>query len=471
MSARSNSSPDRPEGPRWRSFERGSATHAGPVVLRGADKDNARRTNYPDNSMPSPSTRWLLVSRPVVGPLLDGGPALLHELIPALPPDPCDYFGDPRAALRSSTRGDSVLRVPRLPGGVGSEFLESAAIATALLARERRRQPVHLFFAAGPLTERVAAGVVETPVPIASSASLAKRATGSVRSVFGVASSMLRGRVRRHDRPAPVLQTLTCATALESCAHMLEALDGVVALSNHTRARLLDSGIAPERVHRIYPGVAALHASAIENPTELAHRRAVLYHGELDTGAGDRLIELARTLSEPAMRGWKLIIACRPDQVVDEEERARLSRELAGAIGAGRVEFYGEVEDMHGLLRRCAIQLFVADKIHRRLDIPLTYLEALREGLALVALDHAPVRELFTVAEQHGREIGARVDPGLGPPGIVKAVHELADHPERLLAHSHDCVGVIRDSFSAARMGADYAALHRDVVARSSARF
>jgi hypothetical protein len=416
------------------------------------------------------STRWLLVSRPVAGPLLDGGPALLHELIPALPPDPCDYFGEPRTPLRASTRGDTVLRVPRLPGNVASEFLENAAIGTALLARERRRQPVHLFFAAGPLTERVAAGVIEIPVPISSTASLAKRATGSVRSVFGVASSMLRGRARHHDRPAPVLQTLTCATELETCAHMLEALDGVVALSNHTRARLLDSGIAPERVHRIYPGVSTAQAAAIENPAELARRRAIIYPGELDTGAADRLIELARTLSEPALRGWKLIIACRPDQVIEQDERARLSRELAGAIGAGRVELYGEVEDMRALLRRCAIQLFVADKIHHRLDIPLTHLEGLREGLALVSLDHSPVRELFAVAEQHGREIGVRVDPGLGPLGIVKAVHDLAEHPEQLLARSHDCVGVIRDSFSAARMGADYAALHRDVLARSSSR-
>lgn len=416
------------------------------------------------------STRWLLVSRPVAGSMLDGGPALLRELIPALPPDPCDYFGDPRAPLRPNAR-DAVLRVPRLPGGVGSEFLESAAIGMALLARERRRQPVHLFFAAGPLTERVVAGVIETPAPMASSTSLARRATGSVRSVFGVASSMLRGRARRHDRPAPVLQTLTCSTALETCAHMLEALDGVVALSNHTRERLLDSGIAPERVHRIYPGVAAGQAIAIANPAELERRRAVLFQGELDTGAGDRLIELARTLSEPAMRGWKLIIACRPDHVIDESERARLARELAGAIGAGRVELYGEVEDVRALLRRCAIQLFVADKIHRRLDIPMSNLEALREGLVLVALDQAPIRELFTVAEQHGREIGVRVDPGLGPLGIVKAVHELADHPEQLLARSHDCVGVIRDSFSSARMGADYAALHRDVLARSGAGY
>lgn len=437
---------------------------------RWNEKDKCGTHDYPHRSMPS-STRWLLVSRPVVGPVLDGGPALLHELISTLPPDPVDYFGDPRKPLRGSSHGDTVLRVPRLPRAVASEFLENAAIGMALLAREHRQQGVHLFFPAGPLTERVAAGVIETPAPMASSTSLARRATGGVRSAFGVASSMLRGRTRRHDRPAPVLQTLTCATALETCAHLLEVLDGVVALSNHTRARLLDSGIAAERVHRIYPGVDASSAAAIEHPAALEQRRAMLYAGELDVGATDRLIELARTLCEPAMRGWKLIIACRPDQIVDEDERARLGRELAGAIGAGRVELYGEIQGMRALLQRCAIQLFVADKVHRRLDIPLVHLEGLREGLVLVALDHSPVRELFTVAEQHGREIGARVDPSLGPPGLIKAVHELASHPEQLLARSHDCVGVIRDSFSAARMGADYAALHRDVLARSGSRF
>ncbi|PRP95863.1 hypothetical protein ENSA5_37330 [Enhygromyxa salina] len=410
----------------------------------------------------------MLISRPVIGPVLDGGPALLRELIPALPDGPCDYFGDHRRPLRARSRGDHLLRVPRLPGSRGAEVLERAAIGAALLARERRRQPVHLFFAPGRLTERVAAGIVATPAPLSSSTSLVARASSGARSLFGVASSMLRGRRRGHDRPAPVLQTLTCAAGLETCAHLLEVLDGVVALSNHTRDRLIHSGVAAERVHRIYPGVEVSGAAAIENPAALQRRRAVLYAGELDAGAADRLIELARTLSEPALRGWKLIVACRPDQIIERDERTRLGRELAGAIGAGRVELYGEVEDMGALQRRCAIQLFVADEVHRRVDLPFVLLEGLREGLALVALDRAPIRELFTTADQRGREVGARVDPTLGPSGMVKAVHELADHPEQLLAMSHDCVGLVRDAFSAARMGADYAALHRDVLRRYS---
>ena len=92
----------------------------------------------------------------------------------------------------------------------------------------------------------------------------------------------------------------------------------------------------------------------------------------------------------------------------------------------------------------------------------------LREGLATVALDRAPIRELFAVASSRGREIGARVDPTLGPSGLIKAIHELAEHPETMLAMSNDAVGLIRDSFSAARMGADYAALHRELAARYS---
>lgn len=415
--------------------------------------------------MASPSPRWMLVSRPVIGPALDGGPALLRELIPALPDAACDYFGDPRAPLRSG-HGDGLLRVPRLPGNRGADLLERAAIAAALLAREHRRQPVHLFFAPGSLTERVAAGLVETPAPLSRSTSLATRATWGARSILSVASSMLRGRSRSHERQAPVLQTLTCAAELESCATLLEVLDGVVALSDHTRDRLIGSGLAPERVHRIHPGVDVRAAAAITDVAALERRRAMIYAGELDVGAADRLIEIARTLSEPALRGWKLLIACRPDKLIERQERARLARELAGAIGAGRVELRGEVDDMGALLRRGAMQLFVADTVHSRLDIPLVLLEGLREGLALVALDRPPVRELFVVGDQQGSEFGVRVDPTLGPMGVVKAVNELAARPEALLDMSRGAVALARSSFSRARLGADYAALHRDVAQR-----
>lgn len=418
----------------------------------------------------SQDMRWLLVSRPIVEPVIDAGAALLRELIPALPPDPVDYFGDHRRPLRPRSLGDTLLRVPQLPMQRGTELLERAAIAAALLSRERRQQPIHLFFGIGPVTERIAAGLVATPEPIASRtrSSLARRTALGLRSWLSVGASVLRGRQHGHQRPAPVVQTLTCATGLETCAHMLENLDAVVALSDDTRERLIGAGVSPRRVHRIHPGIAATVARAIDNPSALERRRAIVYTGELDAGAGDRLIEIARTLSEPALRGWKLIIACRPDQIVEQDERGRLARELAGAIGAGQVEFYGEVEDMRALLRRCAIQLFVADKIHRRLDLPLVMLEGLREGLVTVAIDRSPIRELFAVASMHGREIGARVDPTLGPIGVIKAIHELAERPQTLLTMSHDAAALLRESFSAARMGADYAALHRELAARYS---
>lgn len=410
----------------------------------------------------SSDSRWLFVSRPVVGRVLEGGPALLRELIPSLPDEPCDYFGDHRQPLRPLAHGDGILRVPRLPGRRGAALLEQAAIGAALIRRDRRRQPVHLFFDPGPLTERVVAGLVAAPTP-PSSTSLAVRATGTLWGAFGIASSMLGGR-KRTQRPAPVVQTLTCSTGLETWGHLLEALDAVVALSEHARDRLLGCGLERSRVHRIYPGVRVAGAEAIDSPAALERRRAVLYAGELDLGATDRLIELARTLSEPTMRGWKLIVACRPDQVVERRERERLGRELAGAIGAGRVELRGEVEDMRGLLRRCALQLFVADKIHRRPDIPQVLLEGLAQGLPLVALDWAPIRELYVVGDQRGRSIGARVDPTLGPVGVVRAVLDLVEHPEMLISMSHDAVALVREAFSAARMGADYAALHRELV-------
>ncbi|MFV8751871.1 hypothetical protein ACNOYE_15100 [Nannocystaceae bacterium ST9] len=419
-----------------------------------------------------PDDRWLLVSRPLIGPTLEGGPALLRELIPELPPEPVSYFGDSRRPLRRPSLGDELIHVPRLPGPLAdsgaNELLERGAIGAALLAAERRRQPLHLFFDPGPLTERIAAGLVAASESRSTTnTSLAQRTRGGARTLLSMASSLIRVQRPRTDarrRPAPVVQTLTCATGLETCARMLEALDAVVALSDDTRSRLLAAGLPARIVHRIHPGVPP--GAAIANPGELARRRAILYAGELDVGATDRLIELARSLSEPAMRPWSLIIACRPDDIVDHHQRIRLGRELAGAIGSGRVELLGEVPDMRALQRRCAIQLWVADKVHRRLDLPLVLLDGLACGLALVTLDRAPVRELFTVAEQRGREIGLRVDAALGPSALVAAITSLGERPELLLRRSEDAAALARDAFSSARMAADVAALHRELLAR-----
>lgn len=392
---------------------------------------------------------------------------MLRQLIPALPRDtPVDYFGDPTRGLRVAGIGDGVLRVPRLPGGRGAEVIERAAIGTVLLARERRHQPMHLFLAPGALTERVAAGLVATPEPMARTRSLAHRASRGVRSWLGVASSMLqlRGRPSAHARPAPVLQTLTCGTGIARYAALLESLDGVVVLSEHSRSRLIGAGVSQSKVHRIYPGVRK-PARAIADEGALAGRKAVLYAGELDVGATDHLIEVARTLAEPTMRGWTLIIACRPSPE-DAPMRVRLRRELAGAIGSGRVEIHGEVDDMDGLLHRCAVQLFVADQVHRRVDLPLVLLEGLAAGLPLVALDRPPVREVFMVAEQRGLAIGARVDGALGPQAVVAAVHRLVDQPRLLLAASRACAELSTAVFSAKRMAQEYTALHQQVLER-----
>ncbi len=417
-----------------------------------------------------PDTRWLLVSRPLIGPTLDGGPALLRELIPELPPVPVSYFGDARRPLRRPSLGDELIHVPRLPGRLAetgaNDLLERGAIGAALLAASRRRQPLHLFFDPGPLTERIAAGLVAAPEP-SPSTSLAERARGGARTWLSLAGSLIRTQQPRADarrRPAPVVQTLTCATGLETCAAMLAALDAVVALSDDTQSRLLAAGLPSRIVHRIYPGVRP--DQPIANLDELSRRRAILYAGELDVGATDRLIELARSLSEPAMRAWTLVIACRPDDIVDHDQRIRLGRELAGAIGSGRVELLGEVPDLRALQRRCSIQLWLADKIHRRLDLPLALLDGLACGLALVTLDRAPLRELFTVAEQRGHDIGSRVDPALGPQALVAAITGLSEHPEQLLRRSAAAAALVRDTFSSARMAADVAALHRELLTR-----
>ncbi|EDM79411.1 putative glycosyltransferase [Plesiocystis pacifica SIR-1] len=413
--------------------------------------------------------RWLLVSRPVVGHPIDGGPALLRALIPALPSQtPVDYFGDPRDPPRLG-RDDGVIRVPRLPGGRGAGLFERAAIGAVLVGRERRRQPVHLFLAPGPLMQRVAAGLLETP-PVSRSTSLVQRATSGARSWLGVASSMLRTRQAQHARPAPVVQTLTEAAGFEDSTTELEALDAIVVLSAHTRSRLIGAGVPGHKVHCIYPGVDVRHGpSAPRDLDALAQRRRILFAGDLDVGAVDRIIELVRTANEEPMRGWSVVVQpWAQGGEVQERAQARLARELAGAIGSSRVELLPPTLDgahLAGLMGRCSLQLAAADDLRFGADIPMTLLQGLAAGLPLVTLDHPAVREVLNEGESRGLEVGLRVDPSSGPHALVAAIHELTAKPERLLAMSQAAATLAREAFSAARMGADYAALHREILA------
>ena len=188
----------------------------------------------------------------------------------------------------------------------------------------------------------------------------------------------------------------------------------------------------------------------------------MLYAGDLDARVVDRLLRLASHFRGDAHPGWRMVIACRPKADRDPIHRERLARGLE-TLGAGepleRVELRGRVPDMDALYRRCALMLFVADHVRKKVDLPLTLLEGMATALPLLSIDFAPVSEIFEEAEASGLEVGRRVEEG----ALGDALDELLGDPERLRSLGRDARALVESRFSSTRMAADYRALYRSL--------
>ena len=371
--------------------------------------------------MPTP---WFIVSKPLRAPFRDGSTVLIRDLIARIPRErPLVYFGDPRSPLRRAP--DTVLDLP--PMGYAPGLWAKLRVLLALLHPRRRALPVHLCFTPNPITSRA----------------LALLRWFQPRRIF--------------------VQSLMSAHGCESWVALLRPLDAVIVLSDHTRQRLITAGLDPEKIHRIYPAVATVPADL---PEQVAARKRLLYAGDLDLDVADRLIHLARLLDHPehpehpdhpTLAGWTLTIACRPKAATDAAARDHLRRALADLLASGRVHLLAEVADMDALLRSASLQLYAADHVRRKVDLPLVLLEGLARGVPLVTVDAAPVRELFTLAATHGLLPGALAPAD--PPAFARAVAH-ACQPAALRTASAAAAHLATHEFSLDRLTRSHVALH-----------
>lgn len=357
---------------------------------------------------------WLLVSKPVRPPFRDGSTVLARDLVRGLDPSiRLRYFGDPALPLRENGQ---VLEAESM--GYAPGLVAKARVLAAILAH--RALPLHMLFTPGPLTSTIVAAL------------------------------------RRLQPSRTIVQTLTSSAGAGRLARQLRHLDAVVVHSEHTRELLLQAGLDPGRVRRIYPGVAL--ADPIADP---ASNRRLLYAGDLDAGVVPRLRQLAHALhARPELADWSLTIATRPKSAPGEDARRALHSEL---LAVRQVEILGEVTDMDALYRRCSLQVFCAEHVDRKVDIPLVLLEGCARGLPLITLDVAPPREVFERARSHGLEPGVAVDAS----GLVDAVAQAAADPDRLRGWGRDAAALVKQEFSLQRMLDAYAALYRELELRS----
>lgn len=347
---------------------------------------------------------WFLVSKPLRPPFRDGSTVLVRDLVTHLPAGRrVIHLGDPSRPLRPEAE---VIPAPAM--GYAPGMLAKARVLAALL--RRRGSPLHLFFTPGGATSRV------------------------VRAL------------RRLQPRRRMVQTVMSAHAVEAAAPWLRPLDAVVVLSEHTRRRLVAAGLPAAKIRRIHPAVATVAVDAAE---AVAERRRLLYAGDLDAEVAARLVAVGRALRP----GWSLTIACRPKAEGDAAARAHVAGALAAELAGGRVSLLGEVDDMDALLRGASLQLFVADHVRRKVDLPLVLIEGLARGVPVVSVAGTPVDEISALAAAHGRAVGAAVPAS----ELVAAVTAAT---ERVVGWSRDAAALAAREFSLPAMVGQYVALH-----------
>jgi glycosyltransferase involved in cell wall biosynthesis len=359
------------------------------------------------------------VSKPLRPPLRDGTTVLVHALVAGLPAErTVAYFGDPKRPVRIGD--DAILSAPAM--GWAPSALDKARVLAALVRPGRGDWPLHFFF---------------TP----------NSATSAIVSLL------------RRVRPArPVVQTITSSEGAAEHAKHLHGLDAVVVKSEHAERMLVNAGVAAARIHRVYPGVELPEDDEV--PAQ-SHRR-MLYAGDLDLATVERLTAVARVLERPELAAWSLTIACRPKGEHDRAARSRLRDALSRPIARGRVELLAEVDDMDAVLRTSAVQLYLADHVRRKVDLPLVLLEGMARGVGLVALDFAPLSELFAIAKAHSLAPGFMVDPR-DPDRLASRLAAALVDRETMIRFGADARDLVRREFTTAAMVRGYLEVHRSV--------
>lgn len=363
--------------------------------------------------------RWLVLSKPLRAPLRDGTTVLASTLVRALPVErECAYLGDPEAPLRPGL--DYV--VPANPVGYAPGLLDRARLLGTLVSPRHRHRDVHAFFSPNKASQTALAAV----------AKLSKR--------------------RR------IIQTIPASDGAHEHVDGLRGLAAVVVTSNHALRRLHDAGLSPSLVRCIHPGV-----DLPVNPTrDPAASRRLLYSGDLDHDVAARLIAIARLLERPELAGWQLTVACRPKGERDATARAELRRELADPIADGRVTVLAEVEDMDALIRSASVQLYLADHVRKKVDLPLVLLEGLARGIPIAVVDSQPAAEIFDVADAAKLDVGVRLSAAAPADALAPALCD----PLRLTAWGTNARTLAERHFTAAIMAARYVELYTELESR-----
>lgn len=238
---------------------------------------------------------------------------------------------------------------------------------------------------------------------------------------------------------------------LPAWRHLVRDADAMACVSNDLKRKIqrlrpdLPVTVIPNGVSPI--GELAAPPNGVVDPTERARR--ILVVTRLHEFKGVQY--LLRAVGDHNLPHEIHIVGDGPFRPSLERQAARL---------AGRVRFWGWLDrneaQLRDLYHRCGIFVFPSD----REGAPAALLEAMSEGLAVVAANSAGAPEVVG-------EAGLLVEPR-DPAAIAAALARLADGPERIADYGRRARQRVLANFDWARLAQRYVELYREVVQRAA---
>jgi phosphatidylinositol alpha-1,6-mannosyltransferase len=364
----------------------------------------------------------LLVSKPIVPPWHDSSKNLVRDLATHMTRHVPVVLSQPGVRLEMPRARVEPIYAP-YAGAFSPALRENARVLTRLLTGSRREY-WHFFFAPNPKTSTVA------------------RAAARLRRVRTV-------------------QTVCSAPHPRVPVRAVLFGDRIVVLSEHTRRRFLDAGVAPTRMQLVRPSVPLLPPLAAERVSSARQRLKlpigrplIVYAGDLEFGRGAELA-LQAFIDLPATLDACLVMACRTKTAEAKARAQELQRMAETAGAASRVVWFGETPFIHDLLAVADLVTMPTDSLYAKMDIPLVLLEAM-------ALERAVLVGNGTPAEELASEGGA-VAVETTRDAVATATRNLLDDGARRAELGARARSVVERDYDARRMTAAYEAIYDEL--------
>jgi glycosyltransferase involved in cell wall biosynthesis len=235
-----------------------------------------------------------------------------------------------------------------------------------------------------------------------------------------------------------------------------------VALSRHTERRLLDAGLASDRLVRIAPAIEPLCAPS---PERLLHLRdelglprsafVVVYPGDLEFGEGGPLII-------EALRAWgrsdaRLVMACRTKTAQARAVENRLRERVAAQGLSQQVTFVGETRRIHDWLSCADVVALPSVDLYAKMDYPLVLLEAMSLARPVIVARGSAAEELA--------EGGAALAVEAEADALAAQLRVLADDAELRARVGAEGAARVRSHYAYPVMAAAYEQLYDRLLA------